>query len=60
MDIVWWIDKFPPKKEFTKRVGLNTYMISGTNKVVRYYPYFNKAMNMTKNIISSIGYFDRQ
>ena len=33
MDAVWWIDLLPPKEDFRERVGLNTYLLHGTNKV---------------------------
>ena len=60
MDIVWWVDKLPVKDDFAKRLGLNTYLVRGYNKVVRYYPYFDATFDLTRDIIIERGFYDKE
>lgn len=57
-DVVWWIDGLPEGRDSGDRVGLNTYMVSGLGKIVRYYPYYGWGFNLTKDLIVSSGYFN--
>ena len=49
-DTVWWIDRFPPEA-FEEGFGLQTPLVNGQLKVYRYYPYFNQAFNLMKDLI---------
>ena len=51
--VVWWIDRLPPVLREEDKYGLNTHMLSGVNKVVRYYSYFGPGFNLTKQLILS-------
>jgi hypothetical protein len=57
MDHVWWIDTLTEKKN-EKRVGLSTYIVRGYNKVVRYYPYHNKTLSLTRKLVADKGFYD--
>jgi hypothetical protein len=57
-DLVWWVDKLSIDVEFDKRVGLSTYITRGVNKVKRYYPYYKQAFNISKFIMTKIGFHD--
>lgn len=62
-DVVWWIDGIVSPKlqdhldRMDQRIGLNTNMVSGLSKVVRYYPYFNQSFAITKeHLLAGYGY----
>ena len=48
---MWWIDELPAPKHSNDRYGLNTYMLNGFNKVVRYYPYYEMGFKLTKDLL---------
>ena len=48
-DPVWWIDGMP-LKAFEEGFGLQTPLVNGQLKTVRYYPYFDKAFHRMKAI----------
>jgi hypothetical protein len=58
MDTVFWIDRLALKTSFEDRVGLSTFINSGHKKVLRYYPYNDWAINITKKILTENGYND--
>ena len=49
-DPVLWIDRLAPEA-FAEGFGLQTPMITGQTKVVRYYPYFAPAFALTKQLM---------
>jgi hypothetical protein len=53
-DAVWWIDGLP-RRAFQEGFGLETPLVAGQLKVVRYYPYFNKALETLKSILIPSG-----
>jgi tetratricopeptide (TPR) repeat protein len=66
-DVVWWIDQIVSPQDQRRslsesssgdqRVGLNTYMLHGVGKVVRYYPYYNQSFQLMKeHIVAGIAY----
>lgn len=46
-DAVWWIDRLPTKA-FNEGFGLQTPIVNGQLKTIRYYPYFPKAFDQLK------------
>lgn len=50
-DPVWWIDGLTPQS-FEEGFGLQTPMVSGQSKVVRYYPQFQTAFPLFKRLIA--------
>ena len=59
-DEVWWIDLLPAAKTMSDRYGLTTAMLSGVNKVVRYYSYFEAGFSLLKNLLLKNGYYDNR
>lgn len=57
-DGVFWADGLDLPTEFKNRVGLSTNLISGLNKVVRYYPQLKKTLHITKELVINNGYYD--
>ena len=57
MDAVWWIDRLPTPKSKRDRIGLNTYMIHGNNKVIRYYPQLPRAVSIAAGLMLEEGYY---
>lgn len=57
-DPVWWIDKFS-KKAFEEGFGLQTPIVHGQLKTVRYYSYFEKAFAMLKELVIK-NYYSRE
>jgi len=55
LDVVWWNDGLPVKEE-NKQYGLRTHIVHGVNKVVRYYPYFDMAFNLTQVLMDKFFY----
>jgi len=49
-DPVWWIDKLT-KASLKEGFGLQTPLVTGELRVIRYYPYFNKAFAMLKKLM---------
>ena len=58
MDAVWWIDRLPTPTSYKDRIGLNTFMIHGSNKVIRYYPQMPRAQAMTRQLMLSDGFYN--
>ena len=57
-DIVFWIDKFPPVKKREDLYGLKTSIIEGPKKVLRYYTYYQRSFEVTKQLMLQNGYYD--
>ena len=53
-DPVFWIDLLAPEA-FAEGFGLQTPMVTGQMKVVRYHPYFNRALEVVKKLIVDSG-----
>ena len=54
-DAVWWIDDFS-RTSFEEGFGLETPMVQGQLRVVRYYSYYQKAFDTVKSLlIHNIG-----
>ena len=51
-DAVWWIDGFP-EKNFAEGYGLETPIVQGQLRVIRYYSYFQKALDSVKDLLLS-------
>eukprot|EP00752_Nemacystus_decipiens_P001790 g1729.t1 len=49
-DPVWWIDRLTPSA-FREGFGLQTPMVNGQLKVVRYYPYYDMALDLMKRLM---------
>jgi hypothetical protein len=49
-DPVWWIDLLP-REAYEEGFGLQTPMWSGECAVPRYYPYYNKGLKATKELV---------
>ncbi|CAM9274638.1 unnamed protein product [Scytosiphon promiscuus] len=49
-DPVWWIDRLTPSA-FKEGFGLQTPMVNGQLKVVRYYPYYPMALDLMKKLM---------
>ena len=58
MDAVWWIDRLPTPTNFKDRIGLNTYMVHGNNKVIRYYPQLPRAQLIARRLMLSDGFYN--
>ncbi len=56
-DSVWWIDGMP-SKAFEDGFGLQTPIVNGQLKTVRYYCYFDLAFALFKRIMVGTGYYD--
>jgi hypothetical protein len=55
-DSVWWIDqlgRWDDEEQNHEGFGLRTPMVSGQLKVVRYYPYFQKAFESMRALVMS-------
>ena len=55
-DSVWWIDqlgRWDDESTNQEGFGLRTPMVSGQLKVVRYYPYFRKAFESMRSLITT-------
>ena len=48
------IDLLAPEA-FAEGFGLQTPMVTGQMKVVRYYPYFSRALEVVKKLIADSG-----
>jgi hypothetical protein len=59
MDVVYWLDRMNLSELDFKKVGLNTYMVSGSNKIIRYHSYNEWAINITKNNLETYGYMNQ-
>lgn len=55
-DPVWWIDRLPAKA-FKDGFGLQTPIVNGQLKTIRYYSYFPMALEKTKKLMEE-GYFN--
>jgi hypothetical protein len=55
-DPVWWIDRLPAKA-FKDGFGLQTPIVNGQLKTIRYYSYFPRAFERAKNLMEE-GYFN--
>jgi hypothetical protein len=53
-DPVFWIDLLAPEA-FAEGFGLQTPMVTGQMNVVRYYPYFTRALEVVKKLIADSG-----
>lgn len=51
-DPVWWIDGLP-RRSFEEGFGLETPLVTGQLKVVRYYAYFEKALQTLKTMLTT-------
>uniref|UniRef100_A0A7S2SK19 Protein O-GlcNAc transferase n=1 Tax=Rhizochromulina marina TaxID=1034831 RepID=A0A7S2SK19_9STRA len=51
-DPVWWIDRLAPEA-FEEGFGLQTPLVNGQLKVIRYYPYFPRAFRLMKELMAS-------
>jgi tetratricopeptide (TPR) repeat protein len=51
-DAVWWINGFP-KNIFEEGFGLETPIVQGQLRVIRYYSYFQKAFDVVKGLLTS-------
>jgi hypothetical protein len=58
MDAVWWIDRLPTPTSFKDRIGLNTFMVHGSNKVIRYYPQLPRAQALTRQLMLTDGFYN--
>lgn len=54
-DPVWWIDRFPAKA-FKEGFGLQTPIVNGQLKTIRYYSYFSMAFDKMKTLLQK-GYY---
>jgi len=54
-DPVWWIDRFP-SRAFEEGFGLQTPIVNGQLKTIRYYPYFAATFDLVKNLLRD-GYW---
>lgn len=55
-DPVWWINGMP-KKSFSDGFGLQTPLVTGQLKTIRYYCYFPQAFDILKRLLKD-GYYD--
>ena len=55
-DPVWWIDRLP-KAAFEEGFGLQTPIVNGQLKAVRYYCYFPQAFARMKKLLTSTGHY---
>jgi tetratricopeptide (TPR) repeat protein len=55
-DAVWWIDRLP-SKSFEEGFGLQTPMVNGQLKCIRYYSYFDMGFGLLKQLVDG-GYYD--
>ena len=55
-DPVWWIDRLP-KAAFEEGFGLQTPIVNGQLKAVRYYCYFPQAFTRLKKLLTSTGHY---
>jgi tetratricopeptide (TPR) repeat protein len=53
-DPVFWIDLLAPEA-FAEGFGLQTPMVTGQMNVIRYYPYFERALAVVKKLIEDSG-----
>jgi hypothetical protein len=53
-DPVFWIDLLAPEA-FAEGFGLQTPMVTGQMNVVRYYPYFSRALEVVKKLVADSG-----
>jgi len=53
-DPVFWIDLLAPEA-FAEGFGLQTPMVTGQMNVVRYFPYFRRALEVVKKLIADSG-----
>jgi len=53
-DPVFWIDLLAPEA-FAEGFGLQTPMVTGQMNVVRYFPYFARALEVVKKLIADSG-----
>ena len=51
-DAVWWIDRFP-SQAFREGFGLQTPIVNGQLKTIRYYSYFRHAVCVLKAVLCS-------
>ncbi|CAM9199844.1 unnamed protein product, partial [Ectocarpus fasciculatus] len=51
-DAVWWIDGFS-RGSFEEGFGLETPIVQGQLRVIRYYSYFQKAFDTVKRLLST-------
>eukprot|EP01042_Synura_sphagnicola_P003973 gene3973-4987_t len=56
-DAVWWIDGLTATS-FKEGFGLQTPLVNGQLKTIRYYYYFERAFSTTKTLMLREGYFD--
>ena len=56
-DAVWWIDGLT-RAAFEEGFGLQTPIVNGQLKTIRYYSYFQPAFALMKDILLDKGYFN--
>ena len=51
---MWWIDRLSPEA-FAEGFGLQTPLVNGQLKVIRYHPYFDQAFTLMKEIMVQVS-----
>ena len=58
-DPVWWIDRFPDAA-FQEGFGLQTPLVNGHLRTVRYAPYYQLAFDRVKSLLQEEGFYTVQ